>query len=545
MDSDDSKPLLPRTPGTPRTRERNYMIIVLLFTLLTVLFPSDFVKYSDVNVIFGVTSSISLTMEETGSRNLSTSTSTTRSLSAAARSNDTLLVGNSTNSTSKTVSLVTSFWAQAPEEPISLHRREIEASILNNLHNPHFDQVVIILDGSTSDANCRHFKQRMTQVEAEFNEYAEYIGNNATDTEDYTNRKRPVLDCRNRKGGQPSYYEMLMYATNPDLVTSDIVVMSNADQAFDRSVQWAKEIKDNTVLAIPTWGFRPDRVPFPTREYFSFVHGEDSKEYQTEVYSRCNLYESSWDAYVFHRHLVAGTLKVGNFQRPTSKGMTNTSNEVKEVAFFKMNEVGAENAALWALMEQLPDAVDVNGCTVIQSWHFHGAPKMHAHEEEDDYWYWLGKNFSSGRVPRPHRGPNQDNVTDSFWVEPPQLEKDQIPIITTHAQLRNFLWKNNAETLTELKRWMQQPKERMDKLGGKKKRHIESLKREAQQLVEEAVQLHGLSDFNVTILLGPRREKKKATEPSQTEPPEDERLTEAGLKNLKSLYRAYDRTETK
>ncbi|CAB9502503.1 expressed unknown protein [Seminavis robusta] len=317
------------------------------------------------------------------------------------------------------LSLVTSYWAQPPEEQSknTLHRLEIEVTILNNLNNPYFDQVVVILDGATTSCNCLHFKERMAEHAAKYNQF---MGIDVNST-DYKSQKRAVLDCVDVWVGQPNYFDMFMYATNPGLITSEIVIVANADQAFDESVQWAKHIKNTTVLALPTWGLNMDRVPSPTKDHFIFIHGTSSTEYKTEIPPRCKEGEKSWDAYVFHRKLVAGRLHPESFKRPTVHWATSRR---RDSAFFKMNEMGGENAGLWALMEGLPEAMDVNGCTVIQTWHFHGAPKMHAHELNEEYWYWDRKDPKKYgfRVPRPYRLPALDsaNVTASFSIAPPQ-----------------------------------------------------------------------------------------------------------------------------
>ncbi|CAB9502507.1 expressed unknown protein [Seminavis robusta] len=318
------------------------------------------------------------------------------------------------------LSLVTSYWAQPPEEQShnTLHRLEIEVTILNNLNNPYFEQVVVILDGATTSCNCLHFKERMAEHAAKYNQF---MGIDVNST-DYKSQKRAVLDCVDVWVGQPNYFDMFMYATNPGLITSEIVILANADQAFDESVQWAKHIKFTTVLALPTWGLYMDRVPSPTKDHFIFIHGTNSTEYKTEIPSRCREWEKSWDAYVFHRKLVAGRLHPESFKRPTVHWATSRR---RDSAFFKMNEIGGENAGLWALMEGLPEATDVNGCTVIQTWHFHGAPKMHAHERNEEYWFWRGskdpKKYGH-RVPRPYRLPALDSatVTASFSIATPQ-----------------------------------------------------------------------------------------------------------------------------
>jgi hypothetical protein len=60
-----------------------------------------------------------------------------------------------------TVSYITNFWAATEVSTANLHRKEIQAAILSNINNAHFDQVVVLLDGITEHANCTHFFDEM------------------------------------------------------------------------------------------------------------------------------------------------------------------------------------------------------------------------------------------------------------------------------------------------------------------------------------------------------------------------------------------------
>jgi hypothetical protein len=62
-----------------------------------------------------------------------------------------------------TVSYITNFWAATEVSTANLHRKEIQAAILSNINNAHFDQVVVLLDGITEHANCTHFFDEMQQ----------------------------------------------------------------------------------------------------------------------------------------------------------------------------------------------------------------------------------------------------------------------------------------------------------------------------------------------------------------------------------------------
>ncbi|CAB9500355.1 expressed unknown protein [Seminavis robusta] len=259
------------------------------------------------------------------------------------------------------ISMVTSLWAQPPEQEVSPHRREIEASLLNNMNNPHLHQIVIILDGSNVNASCAHFKARMEQVEADYNKF----GGTDTSSPEYQNRLKPILTCVDRTLGQPNYFDMFSYAADPTIVTGDVVILENADHAFDHTVQYAGQIKDNVIMTLSSWGFdaSKENIPSPTKEHMQFIHGWDLDGMVGDLRRRCKWASKSWDGYVFHRKIMQGRLDPSLFQR----------NNV----FFLMNQYRAEWAALAALKSNFPEASFSNGCTVIQTWHMHGFPKMH------------------------------------------------------------------------------------------------------------------------------------------------------------------------
>ncbi|CAB9510095.1 expressed unknown protein [Seminavis robusta] len=435
----------PASPGSPRGssspppspgQRRGYLVICSLLTLLTVLMPSQqTIAHTsslvggeikkDVTNGNGTTSTnssgipgiplpvtlqgpedvhadqISVTSDATDATpNLRSSPEVaTVDKTIAAKTQEEAEDKNTDAVIPGSISLVTSFWAQSPEEEVSPHRREIEESLLNNIHNPHIHQVVIILDGSSENANCSHFKTRMEQLEQEFNTFMNLDDN--MNSPEYQARKRPLLTCVHRADTQPFYYEMFQYATNPDIVKSDIVIVANADQAFDESVATASRLKHNIVLALPTSGFDKDRVPSPTRDHFAKLHGTTAPAYANGSANRCRHKMLSWDGYAFHRTLLAGHLKPEFFQRPSVQGN----------AFFKMNEVGGENAALWGLQQSQRHAKYIKTCEVMHLWHFHGAPKMHAHNKKG--LYWLDRE---GKVPKPWLVPTRFGADDTSYL---------------------------------------------------------------------------------------------------------------------------------
>ncbi|CAB9504735.1 expressed unknown protein [Seminavis robusta] len=283
------------------------------------------------------------------------------------------------------ISMVTSFWAQPPDQEVSPHRQEIEASLLNNMNNPHFHQVVIILDGSNVNASCTHFKARMELVEADYNKF---VGTD-TSSPDYQNRKKPILTCVDRTLGQPNYFEMFSYAADPTIVTGDVVILENADHAFDHTVQYASKIKDNVIMTLSSWGFDAgkEKIPSPTKQHMQFIHGWGLDGMAGDLRRRCQGGSNSWDGYVFHRKIMQGRLDPSFFQRNN--------------AFFLMNQKKAEWAALAALKSNFPEASFSNGCTVIQTWHMHGFPKMHGNNRKVPEPYDMGSGPDYGAYLEP------------------------------------------------------------------------------------------------------------------------------------------------
>jgi hypothetical protein len=301
------------------------------------------------------------------------------------------------------VSYVTSFWAEPKDSTkANPHRREMEAALMANIHNPHFDQVVVFLDGVSEEANCAHFLRGM-------NELNEQLG--AAVKKQFNFSK---LTCVDVHTGQPTYYQMFKNTLH-EAVKGDVVILANADQAFDDTISQAQGLNPEVLLVLGTRGFS-FRMP-PTTKYFYETLGNNWRRsyytlgpyqgrsdrkirrvvpYRYGPYryrgrsdppaDRCLVTASSFDTYIFHKSKLSDRLREEYFQRP------NANNEMK---YFYMNENGAENAALWALQQSYPFTSVYNACDRIHSWHFHLTPQTHKARETA----WQGDK--PHRVPRP------------------------------------------------------------------------------------------------------------------------------------------------
>ncbi|CAB9509394.1 expressed unknown protein [Seminavis robusta] len=309
---------------------------------------------------------------------------------------------------SSKVTLVTSYFADAIlGEDRKLHLYEIEATMLNNIHNPHYHQVVVILDGSSEKSNCATFRKHMIQLQQQFLEWS----GSTTSIAIFSVRVdiAQKLTCVDRPQDQPNVYEMFQYALDPQLVQTEIVVLCNADQAFDGTLAWARQnLAHNNIYILTSMGLPNDETRAgAVYQHFQFVYRDKPMPADTVAVApdQCMDSTTSWDGYIFHPQLLRGRLSPQHFTRAVRPevhvGGNNAYGEGNTNAFFKLNENAAECATLWALQTSVPEAVAENPCEFVHLWHVHAAPKMHAHgkpfwQHETNKWARLD------RVPPPY-----------------------------------------------------------------------------------------------------------------------------------------------
>jgi len=312
------------------------------------------------------------------------------------------------------ISLIISFWAEhelenkqqqeQQQKPHAAHRQEVEAAMLVNLQNPHLDQLVVILDSvREGTTNCQTFVDHMTQ---RFNSIPQAVSVSTSTSASLLRKKGKSnllkLACIERTQGQPTYFEMFHYATYHPAVTSNIVIVSNTDQVFDETLSQAKPMANDTIFVVSTRGYEANRVPDSVRnQYLSLVGddgGETSDTYKTKrekgkdfpLRDRCvesmnvgkpeRLYSDSWDTYIFHRSILRTTLPM-NTTTPFTR-----MNVRRKAEIYYMNQLGAEYVALHDITRDLLTKVTVwNACSLIRTWHFHMAPKMH-HGGDSRHW---------------------------------------------------------------------------------------------------------------------------------------------------------------
>ena len=352
------------------------------------------------------------------------SSSSSSSLSLLTNHNN----NNVGNVKKKKISYVTSFWAkQKHSTKVIPHRREIEAALLANIYNPHVDQVVVFLDGvdnidtrSNKDAeekeeeSCAQFRQDMEELSRQFLEMSSSQHNNIVVAAVHPMLSK--LTCVPTLTGQPTYHQMFLN-TLSNMVTGDIIILANADMAFDDSISIARKLKEDVLVVLGTRGFSSDGMPVMTREFYDVImmgtnnnvniQQEQQQGRKDWDVDQCTKNPWSWDTWIYHKQRIQWNIKLQEeehfFQRPTR------TNNV--MAPFFMNENGAENAALWAMEQSTNFTVTYNACDVIHSWSFHLTPRTHrtaGHllwpQEEDNANNGGNMNRNKVYIPKPWGG---------------------------------------------------------------------------------------------------------------------------------------------
>ncbi len=299
------------------------------------------------------------------------------------------------------VSYVTSFWAKVRRTEMHPHRKEVEAALLANIHNPHFDQVVIFLDiGSEKGSEvCQHFRRTMKDLSLRLLP--------STTKEEVNELLYSKLTCVDLYSGQPNYYQMFQNAVS-DHVRGDVVVLANADMAFDDTISLARHLNPEVIAALGTRGFSDE-----TPQHLKFIYTQmmDGTAQKSSDADKCAADTRwSWDTWIFHKSKIKGRMRPEDFKR---------LNQNHKSEFFYMNENGAENAALWAVQQSYPFTSLYNACEKIYSWSFHLTSKTHQEREIP----WMQRGKRSGVVPSPwkrmNRTPECFQANNCFISLPP------------------------------------------------------------------------------------------------------------------------------
>jgi len=216
-------------------------------------------------------------------------------------------------------------------------------------------------------------------------------------------------------------------------------MMSNADQVFDDTLLHVKPMSKDTIFVLSTRGYEAVRVPTNIRNFYLSLVGDDGAD-NPEAYKRngtnfatqdyCvnnkkvgepeTLYSGSWDTYIFYRSLLRTTLPMNS----TKENYFTRMNFHQEPEVYYMNQLSAEQAALYDITHSLQKKVTVwNACSLIRTWHFHLAPKMH-HNDDIPHWPLHSDAMGGGYVYYEDYGPD---VPSPLWRLKATKRKPNIP----------------------------------------------------------------------------------------------------------------------
>jgi hypothetical protein len=171
------------------------------------------------------------------------------------------------------------------------------------------------------------------------------------------------LTCIGVPGGQPTYYQMFQNALH-EAVTGDVVVLSNADQAFDDTISLASSLNPEVLAVLGTHDFS-EETPTIIKYFYETLVGKDylrtdieqqgTSERDTDL---CGALRQPlfWDTWIFHKSKIKD-LKEEDFHQ--------------NMLPFYMSGIGAESAALLAVQKSCTFTSLYNACDRVHAWHFH------------------------------------------------------------------------------------------------------------------------------------------------------------------------------
>jgi hypothetical protein len=81
------------------------------------------------------------------------------------------------------------------------------------------------------------------------------------------------VTCVNVMTGQPTYYQMFTNALSEEVI-GDVVVLANADMAFDDTMSLARSLHPEVLVVLGTNGFS-NNIPTPIKNIYEQVVGTD------------------------------------------------------------------------------------------------------------------------------------------------------------------------------------------------------------------------------------------------------------------------------
>lgn len=249
------------------------------------------------------------------------------------------------------IHLVVNFWA--PQLKLTPHRDEVEAAIFSNLCNKHFHTVHILLE-ATHDFKCHQLKKRIEHH-----------------AERHNMSVQANMNCVHHPSRLVSYADMFRFARSLKDISSKqtLVTIANADMVFDETVSAVQPLRSDTVAVIATKGMPSGSYPEDVKSKYAILLGRKIKASINRCYDLAKEKRTSWDAFVFdpeHLYFNQTDFLDGKMRMP-----------------FTMNQNGAEEAALNAILKSSRFKCAKQLCEHVNIWHFHMEEKTHFNSSEE------------------------------------------------------------------------------------------------------------------------------------------------------------------
>ena len=244
--------------------------------------------------------------------------------------------------------LFNTFWL--PDRTNS-HHHEVELAFLLNVANDAIDTVYFAFERTHGTYGCKHL---LTHLSGLMHTYAV--------------QKTANVDCT-AYARQPTYLDMFHLAL-AKVTSKDIAIIANADMVFDSSARIIHELQINQAAVLATSGLY--KAPRFIRDFYGNDFDLAGIDVNSVAPDRCYApptERTSWDAFIFHPadiHIADHTFV----------------DEATGAPFF-MNQHGAENAALHAIMSSTGGLTTIQACDFIKMWHLHTTPKMHYNNSDE------------------------------------------------------------------------------------------------------------------------------------------------------------------
>ena len=255
-------------------------------------------------------------------------------------------------------SLITSYsFAIYPE-----HLKEMDYCILQNLMVKEL-HVWVLLDHQTPTRQCEQLQKKLQDMSVNIQEWSDVHWSK--------------FHCQYRVGKQPSYYDLVQYAST---LPSEYIIISNGDIIFDDTIDYAENLQTDQAYAIswssvtqkPAWlgieGSPETSVRGAVVDNSMCLMPDHTICSEKQPFSVINCWPKrlfSIDSFIARRE---------TFTNLNDDGFREYDKEKREYfGYFYTNWVGSEHAFIGALVAQGRKLVNV--CKHIKTAHMHYAKK--------------------------------------------------------------------------------------------------------------------------------------------------------------------------